>query len=106
MAYTIESGGMHFEWDSSKNRANRRKHGLSFEEASVLFKGDVDCLEIYDEEHSGDDDRFLAIGPIERGVVVVVYTERLDDVIRIISARLATKLEAELFRRHLKDRHE
>ncbi len=54
-------------------------------------------LVIHDEEHSDDEDRFLAIGPISRGVVVVVHTEPGDDVIRIISARMATPTEEELF---------
>jgi len=57
-------------------------------------------LEIYDEEHSGEEDRFIAIGPIRAGVVVVIYTERGDDVIRIVSARKATKKEIQLFRQY------
>jgi len=63
----------------------------------VLFEGDPDYLVIYDEEHSDDEDRFLAIGPISRGVVVVAHTEPGDDVIRILSARMATRAEEELF---------
>jgi len=55
---------------------------------------------IYDEERSDDEDRFLAIGPIRRGVVVVVHTEPGDDVIRIISARMATRAEEQLFYQH------
>jgi uncharacterized DUF497 family protein len=66
---------------------------LSFEEAAELFKTGVDYLEIYDEEHSDEEDRFIAIGPIRQGVVVVAYTERDDDVLRILSARMATKTE-------------
>ena len=84
---------MRLEWDPEKNRANSEKHGVSFEEASELFSGDLDFLDIYDEAHSGMEDRFIAIGPIKRGVVVVVYTERQDDVIRVISARMATPRE-------------
>jgi uncharacterized DUF497 family protein len=84
---------MRFEWDPAKDKANRAKHGLSFEEAAELFKTGVDYLEIYDEEHSDKEDRFIAIGPIRRGVVVVAYTERDDDVLRILSARMATKTE-------------
>jgi uncharacterized DUF497 family protein len=84
---------MRFEWDPAKDKANRAKHGLSFEEAAELFKTGVDYLEIYDEEHSDEEDRFIAIGPIRQGVVVVAYTERDDDVLRILSARMATKTE-------------
>jgi uncharacterized DUF497 family protein len=92
---------MRFEWDPTKDRANQEKHGLSFNEASALFESDVDYLEIYDGTHSEDEERFIAIGPIDRGIVVVVYTERIDDVTRIISARPASKVEIERYRRHL-----
>jgi uncharacterized DUF497 family protein len=85
--------GMRLEWDAAKDETNRAKHGLSFEEASDLFKSGVDYLEIYDEEHSDEEDRFIAVGPIERGVIVVSYTEPDDKVLRLFSARLATKTE-------------
>jgi hypothetical protein len=58
-----------------------------------LFRSGGDYLEIYDEEHSGQEDRFVALGRIRQGVIVVVYTEREDDVVRIMSARMATKKE-------------
>jgi len=83
--------------DPAKDEINRAKHGLSFEEASGLFRSGVDYLEIYDEEHSDEEDRFIAVGPIDRGVIVVSYTERDDDVLRILSARLATKNERKRF---------
>jgi uncharacterized protein len=86
-------------WDPAKNRSNRRRHGLSFEEAAELFTSGVDYLELFDELHSDDEDRFIAIGPITRGVVLVVHTVHEDeDVLRIISARFATKRERTLFR--------
>lgn len=88
---------MKFEWDQEKARSNASKHGVSFEEASALFTSGVDYLELYDAEHSINEDRFMAIGPIRRGVVLVVYTERTDDLLRIISARPATRREATLF---------
>ena len=84
-----------FEWNDEKNAQNQRKHDLSFEEASRLF--DSEYLEEYDEEHSEFEDRFIAVGPIERGIIVVVWTERTDEVIRIISARPATKQEKQLY---------
>ena len=77
---------MRFEWAPEKDRANVKKHGLSFAEATTLFTGGKEYLEIYDEEHSEDEDRFIAIGPSARGIIVVVYTERSEDWIRIISA--------------------
>jgi uncharacterized DUF497 family protein len=87
-------------WDEAKNRANQRKHGISFEEASVLFTRGDDYLEIFDEGPSDEEDRFIAVGPIDRGVILVVYTERDEDTMRIISVRSATKRETELYRNH------
>ena len=89
---------MKFEWDSTKNRSNELKHGLGFSEACELFTSDREYLEIYDAPHSDDEDRFLAIGEIQRGVTVVVFTEREGDVIRIIGARFATKNEQDRYR--------
>jgi len=91
-------------WDPAKNRANRKKHGVSFEEAQELFTSGVDYLEIFDDAHSVDEDRFLAIGPIRRGLVLVVWTERDEQETRIISARWATPHEARLFAEHLEQR--
>lgn len=89
---------MRFEWDESKNLANQKKHGVSFEEASEVFGDDVDALEIFDEQHSDVEDRFISIGPIKRGLVLVVWTERDGDTIRIISARWATTRESQRYR--------
>ena len=94
---------MQFAWDDAKDAENQRKHGVSFEEASELFRSGVDYLEIFDEEHSVTEDRFIAIGPIRRGVVLIVWTERDDEVVRIISARWATASERQQYRQHLKD---
>jgi uncharacterized DUF497 family protein len=91
---------MRVEWDATKDRSNRTKHGLSFQEAQALFECDDDYLVIYDAEHSHEEDRFLAVGPISKGVIVVVYTELADDVVRIVSARMATRGERALYRRH------
>ena len=93
MAYSMD---MRFEWNPNKDEANQKKHGLSFDEAKELFAGGKRFLEIYDDEHSDEEDRFIAIGSIRAGVVVVVYTEPQDDVIRIVSARKATRKEVRL----------
>jgi uncharacterized DUF497 family protein len=79
-------------WDETKNLANQSKHGVSFEEATALFETG-DYLEIFDEAHSEDEERFIAIGPIRRGLVLVVWTEQDEETTRIISARWATKRE-------------
>jgi len=95
---------MDFEWDAAKERVNRERHGISFDEVRELFTSDVDYLEIYDFEHSRDEDRFIAIGPVRRGLVVVVYTERHEETVRIISARRATTSEARFFSRYIGER--
>jgi uncharacterized DUF497 family protein len=97
MAYTCL---VRFDWDEEKNISNQANHGLSFEEAQELFQSDTDYLEIFDEVHSDHEDRFIAIGPINRGVIMVVFTERDEDTTRIISARPATKREQQMFHRY------
>jgi len=98
LAYAVE---VKVSWDDAKNRANQREHGVSFEEASELFRSGRDYFEIFDDAHSVGEDRFIAIGPIRRGLVLVVWTERDEETIRIISARWATKREQALYRSHL-----
>jgi len=90
-----------FEWDEAKDLGNRQKHGLSFSEATELFESAVEYLEIFDKDHSDNEDRFIAIGPITRGLVVVVYTEPEEDLVRIISARPATRREQTLHREYM-----
>jgi len=81
-----------FEWDAQKASANQRKHGVSFEEAATAF-GDPLSVTIPDPDHSEDEDRFILLGSTYRGrMVVVVHTDRGDN-IRIISARRATGTE-------------
>ena len=94
---------MKVSWDDAKNLANQRNHGVTFEEASELFRSGVEYLEIFDDEHSLIEDRFIAIGPIRRGLVLVVWTERDQEIIRIISARWATKHEQTLYRSYLEE---
>ena len=95
---------MRFDWDDAKDRSNQKKHGVSFFEATELFQGTRDYLEIFDAAHSDAEARFIAIGEIDRGVAVVVYTERDEDLIRIIGARFATKREQQWYREHM-DQH-
>ncbi len=92
---------MKVAWDEAKNRENQQKHKVSFEEASQLFRSGDDYLEIFDEEHSACEDRFIAIGPIRRGLILIVWTERDEDTVRIISARWAAEPERALYRAYL-----
>jgi uncharacterized DUF497 family protein len=83
-----------FRWDEKKNRANRRKHGVSFEEAQTAFF-DERAKVFFDPDHSEDEDRFILLGVSHRLWILVVchcYRER-DTVIRILSARKANPRE-------------
>ena len=83
-----------FEWDASKAAANFRKHGVSFEEAESAFHDDH-ALVLDDPDHSADEDRFVLIGlsaALRVLVVIHCYLEA-DTVVRIVSARRATRSE-------------
>lgn len=83
-----------FEWDENKNRINLHKHGVSFEEAKTVFYDDA-ALVIDDPEHSEEEDRFIILGLSSQANLLVVChcCRESDTVIRIISARKATKTE-------------
>ena len=97
---------MRREWDPAKDRINQAKHGVSFTDAAELLASDTDYLEIYDMEHSLNEDRFIAIGPSRLGLLVVVYTEVSEEVIRIVSARKATRQENRRYQAHWRGDHE
>ena len=86
---------MEFEWDDEKSELNRRKHGLSFEEAVKAFD-DQYGIEILDEQHSRAEIRYQLIAMADGNVLMVVFTERIN-AMRIISARRATRPELELY---------
>lgn len=83
-----------FEWDENKNRINPQKHKISFEEAQTVFY-DEEALVIDDPEHSREEERFIILGFSKKAnLLVVCHCYRAaDSVIRIISARKATKSE-------------
>jgi hypothetical protein len=85
---------MKFEWDENKNIINKQKHKISFETAAYVFD-DPQCIEMFDFEHSIEEERYIAIGRVEE-VLFVVFVERTDS-IRLISARLATSAERSLY---------
>ena len=89
---------MEFVWDEKKAQLNRRKHGVSFEEASTVFS-DADALFMGDPDHSDNEDWFILLGMSSLLRVLVVchcYREN-DEQIRIISARKATKREIQTY---------
>jgi len=83
--------GLQFEWDENKEKINIRKHGISFDEAALVFFDDM-RTERYDAKHSVNEDRLTIIGRAN-GILFVVFTEREENTMRIISARPATKKE-------------
>jgi uncharacterized DUF497 family protein len=90
----VNMNWLSFEWDLQKNTSNRRKHGISFEEAQTVF-ADEYALFMSDPDHSIEEDRFILLGLSANLRILVVchcYRES-DDVIRIISARKATRSE-------------
>ena len=93
----ITIGAFLLEWDTEKEKINRRKHGISFETAGRIFL-DTNRIEYYDIMHSTDEDRFVTIGMVD-GLLSVVYTERENDILRLISARKATEKERRAYER-------
>ena len=89
---------LRFEWDDRKDTQNRRKHGISFEEAQTVFF-DEQALLIADPDHSMQEERFILLGmssALRTLVVCHCYREE-GDVIRIISARRATNRESAFY---------
>jgi len=86
---------MKFEWNPAKANANLKKHGVSFEEAETVFYDEF-AVQFFDDTHSGQEDRFIMLGMSSHAnLLIVCHCEReVGDVIRIISARKATRSEA------------
>jgi uncharacterized DUF497 family protein len=93
---------MQFEWDDAKNQINIRKHGLDFADAWEIFT--MPMLIAPDDREDYGEDRWIGIGLLRSNVVVVVYVERNQDVIRIISLRKALSHERIEYEQILKDR--
>ena len=98
--YNVHMSDLSFDWDERKNHENMRKHGVSFEEAQTVFL-DERALRFYDPDHSADEDRFILLGlSFALRELVVCHCYRAgESVIRIISARRATRREATAYRR-------
>lgn len=99
-SYDVGVSGLRFEWDARKEAQNRRKHRVSFAEAETVF-ADEHALLINDPDHSTEEDRFLLLGLSARlRVLVVAHTYReAEAVIRMISARKATRRERDIYNR-------
>lgn len=96
--YIVHMKAIGFTWDEKKNLANRRKHGISFEEAQTVFY-DENAIRYFDPDHSTDEDRFIMLGLSHRlRMLVVCHCFReSESIIRIISARKANRKEAEAY---------
>ena len=96
--YNIIINGLEFEWDEKKNNINIKKHGISFEEAIMVFYDD-DAIVFDDPDHSIEENRFLIIGMTDKDKICIVshcYRDN-EDKIRIISARKAEKGEIRVY---------
>ncbi|MBD2196869.1 MULTISPECIES: BrnT family toxin [Calothrix] len=89
---------LRFEWDERKAKSNEQKHGVSFEEAETVFY-DENARLIYDPEHSIEEDRYILLGMSDslRLLLVCHLYRESEEVIRIISARKATKQESQQY---------
>lgn len=90
-----------FEWDENKNQINKAKHGIDFDEAATVFF-DEDAIMFDDPEHSMEEERFLMLGITKHeNLCIVSHCYRgKDDIIRIISARKATKNETKTYNKY------
>ena len=90
---------MQFEWDETKNLTNIRKHGIDFADVPPMFEEEM--LSRLDNRIDYGEERWVGIGFLQRGVAVVVWTERHQDIIRIISARKANRYERRQFESYI-----
>ena len=92
---------MKLEWDEKKNKENIRKHGFDFADAWEVF--DLPMLTSVDNRGAYGENRLIGIGFLRQLIVVIVFADRDDDTIRIISLRKALKHERERFGAYLRD---
>jgi uncharacterized protein len=90
---------MQFEWDETKNLENIRKHRIDFADVPGMF--DNSMLIELDERFDYGEDRWIGIGFLDNGVAVVVWTERQNNIVRIISARRANRYERQRLEQYL-----
>lgn len=89
---------LEFEWDKNKDSANKKKHGISFDEARTVFFDEY-AIQFYDPDHSSEEDRFILIGSSHKlKTLVVCHCFREEETkVRIISARKADREESEFY---------
>ncbi len=95
---------MKYDWDAAKAAANRRKHGVSFEEAKGVVRHPL-AITVDDLTHSQTENREKTIGPSTRGrILIVAHMKRSNSLIRIISARKATRREVIDYEEEIRER--
>ena len=99
----MEEKFLEFEWDAEKAQRNLRKHNVSFREGMMVFN-DTFAITFYDDAHSRHEQRFLSLGMSDLGRVLVVAHTLVDEKVRLISARKATKRERELYEKENRER--
>lgn len=87
-----------YEWDNNKNQENLSKHGLSFEDTSIVFSGT--CITFEDKRHDYGEKRFITLGPLLGRTVVIAHTPRGEKT-RIISMRKANNREEKIYQERL-----
>ena len=93
---------MRFEWDDDKQAENLRKHGIDLADAEAVFQHP--CLTWLDTREDYGEERWCSLGMLQGRVVVLVYTERPPDIVRVISLRKATRRERTRYEQFLQDR--
>jgi hypothetical protein len=91
---------MNFEWDDNKKRTNDEKHGVSFEDAPIVFSGEV--VTFVDDRQPYGEERFISLGALQGRVIVIVHTRR-NQVMRIISMRKANAKEQKIYQERLRE---
>lgn len=89
---------MKYVWDDSKGASNLQKHGLSFEDANIVFSGE--CVTFEDDRNDYGEARYITLGALEGRVVVLIHTQR-NEATRIISMRKANEREQKIYQKRL-----
>lgn len=92
---------MRFEWDEAKNEINIRKHGIDFADVKDMFNHPM--LTLLDDREDYGEERWIGLGWIHQLIGVVIYVERHENTVRIISARKATKREVHRYEQSIKN---
>ncbi len=91
---------MRFEWDEAKRRTNIHRHGFDFEDSEEIFAGET--VSNLDDRFDYEETRFLTLGLLRGRVVAITHTQ-VEDVVRLISLRKASKNEQKIYWKEIRD---